>query len=299
MNDFKGDTPRKGDTARFTYVAEVYDMGDSPKFVKWAKSGDMVVAVPADASVEVLERAEPICDATEGATGITCRHLKFRRTYWRPPLAKQQVSGTYWFDLITVPGSLIFRGDGESFVFAREEDMFDFFRSSSWAGRPNVGYWAEKVTSERDRLQRYDEELFRQEVKRHVTEYFEPDRPPTELIEAVREEILESDLMSADEALRLVQEFAYCKNPDDRWKLDKRPDFQFIDVWEWQVRDYDWWFPWALEAILWGIGKYDETRGGKSRWQPARPVETVDLPDIFESPQPQPMVTVELPGGAA
>jgi hypothetical protein len=52
------ETPRKGDLARFTYVARVEGMGDHPKFVKWAKSGDMVIAVPADATIEILERAD-------------------------------------------------------------------------------------------------------------------------------------------------------------------------------------------------------------------------------------------------
>lgn len=226
------------------------------------------------------------------------RHLKFRRTYWRPPLAKQQVSGTYWFDLITVPGSLIFRGDGESFVFARIEDMFEFFRGSAWAGRPNVGYWAEKVTSDRERLRRYDETLFRQELTRHVIEYYEPEKPPTELLQAISSDILDTGyLASEDEAQRLTQEFSWYANPEDAWKIDKRPDFQFYDVWEWQTRDYDWWFLWALEAILWGIGKYDESHGRKSRWLPGGPIQTVELPDLFESAAPR-VVTAEVSGGA-
>lgn len=225
------------------------------------------------------------------------RHLKFRHT-------GKCYSGYYWFDLITVPGSLIFRGDGESYVFARMEDMFEFFRGSAWEGRPNVGYWAEKVTSERDRLQQYDEDLFRRELKRHVTEYYEPQPVPTELWQAITDEILDSGyLASEDEAQRLAQEFSWYADPDDRWKLDTRPDFQFYDVWEWTVRDYDWWFLWALEAILWGIGKYDEAHGRKSRWLPAA-VETVELPDL-EGDEPVPakqsrkVVTVELPGGAS
>lgn len=67
----------EGDTARFTYVAQVYKTGDHPSFVSWAKSGDMVVAVPADATIEVLERAKQECGATEGATGITCQLARF------------------------------------------------------------------------------------------------------------------------------------------------------------------------------------------------------------------------------
>ena len=225
------------------------------------------------------------------------RHLQFRHT-------GNCYSGYYWFDLITVPGSLIFRGDGESFVFARTEDMFDFFRSSAWEGRPNVGYWAEKVTSDRDRLKRYDEDLFRQALEDHLVQRYEPEPVPEAVREAVTEEILEAGYLgSEDEALRLASEFAYYENPDDRWKLTARPDLQFTDVWEWPVRGYDWWFLWACEAILWGIGKYDEAHGRKSRYVAVPPpVVDVELPDSPETEPPRrsrPMVTVELPGGAS
>lgn len=58
--------PQPGDTARFTYVATVHDMGDSPKFVKWAKQGDTLFAVPADATIEVLERADDPSQSLRG-----------------------------------------------------------------------------------------------------------------------------------------------------------------------------------------------------------------------------------------
>ncbi len=54
-----------------------------------------------------------------------------------------------WFDVVTWPGFLAYAGDMGAFVFARLEDMFEFFR-----GRPvddkdklyiNLGYWGEKL----------------------------------------------------------------------------------------------------------------------------------------------------------
>jgi hypothetical protein len=33
--------------------------------------------------------------------------------------------------------------------------------------------------------------------------------------------------------------------------------FQFYDTWEWDFRDYDWWFLWACQAIVWGIAQFD------------------------------------------
>ena len=61
------------------------------------------------------------------------RHLRFRHT-------GPSYSGYYWFDLITVPGTLIFQGDGQSFVFSRLPDMFEFFRGK--LDRVDPHYWA-------------------------------------------------------------------------------------------------------------------------------------------------------------
>lgn len=100
------------------------------------------------------------------------RHLRFRATWWQPPLLKQQTSSFYWFDLITIPGALTFQGDGTSYVFSRIADMFEFFRSP--VGRVNPGYWSEKLTSTRngqDGVKVYDEKLFRQHVIEDFVEH--------------------------------------------------------------------------------------------------------------------------------
>jgi hypothetical protein len=57
------------------------------------------------------------------------------------------------------------------------------------------------------------------------------------------------------------------------------PDFQFFDVWEWRLRNYDWWFLWSLHAIVWGIGQYDASHGrpvvvAPLMADPERPVST-------------------------
>src|SRR5689334_2637077 len=86
------------------------------------------------------------------------RHLRFHNP---------KVSG-YWFDLITTPWTLVFRGDGESFVFSRIEDMFAFFRGP--VGRINPGYWAEKLTSDRDSVMTYEEDLLKRQVADELKE---------------------------------------------------------------------------------------------------------------------------------
>lgn len=184
------------------------------------------------------------------------RHLKFRHT-------GTCYSGYYWFDLITAPGVLFFQGDGDGFAFRRMEDMFEFFRSSAYMGRPNVQYWAEKLAGP---------------SPKQVMTY----KPETS-------------------ARRLIEDFRYYENDADRYIFPSKPaDFQFGELWEVSFRDYDWWFLWSLEAILWGIGKYDEAYGRTSRYVGAMApsVVTVELP---EGPAPEPLqrsvVTVELPGG--
>jgi hypothetical protein len=163
------------------------------------------------------------------------RHLRFRSAG----------SSLYWFDLITVPGSLIFRGDGQSFVFARLRDMFEFFRGP--VGRINPQYWAEKLTSCREEgVKRYDREIFEAKVKESTAEAIRARVAPPGLAKAVRTDLLDSDYTwTEEEARETLQNFGHSIG------------FQFHDTWEWDFRDYDWWFLWACHAIVWGIAQYD------------------------------------------
>jgi hypothetical protein len=223
------------------------------------------------------------------------RHLKFRHT-------GKNYSGYYWFDLITVPGALFFQGDGDGFSFRRLEDMFEFFRSSAYLGRPNVQYWAEKLAGPTSRqVMTYKPEMLTAWVVERVRDAQSGDTLPG-LADAVSERILEAEEMTWDDetsARRLIEDFRHYENEGDRYDPDKRPDFTFGELWEVSFRDYDWWFLWALEAILWGIGKYDEHHGRKSLWLPGA-VETVELPDHpDEVPAGRPIITVDLPGGGS
>lgn len=49
------------------------------------------------------------------------RHLRF----------KNPNDSSYWFDLITWPGTLCIDGDCGTYVFKRTPDMFQFFRTDS------------------------------------------------------------------------------------------------------------------------------------------------------------------------
>ncbi len=162
-----------------------------------------------------------------------------------------------WFDLITVPGALIFQGDGDSFVFRRISDMFAFFRDSAWAGRPNIGHWEEKMTDDPKRAYAYSEDRFREYVQESV------DSCP-ELIglaDAVRERVLEHEWGIDHEAgaRQALSDFSFYANPDDRYS-GKTPDFLFEDAAEADFQDYYWWFLWACHAIVWGIAQYDAAK---------------------------------------
>jgi hypothetical protein len=41
--------------------------------------------------------------------------------------------------------------------------------------------------------------------------------------------------------------------------------FRFEDVWDWDFRDYDWWFLWACHAIVWGIRQYDTAKAAAAK----------------------------------
>jgi len=164
------------------------------------------------------------------------RHLKF----------KQPGNSAYWFDLITVPGALIFQGDGDSYVFRRIQDMFEFFRGP--VGRINPVYWSEKLTDGRARVKVYQQELFEQLVKELFVESVKSGDWPRGLGMAVREEILDNwEIGDENGAHRALANFEF-------------NGFHFADTYELDFRDFDWWFLWACHAIVFGIAQYDAAR---------------------------------------
>ncbi|ALG06822.1 hypothetical protein [Kibdelosporangium phytohabitans] len=186
------------------------------------------------------------------------RHLLFHRVV-RKPGEKLSRTDLYWFELITAPGSLIFQGDGESFVFRRLEDMFAFFRDSAWNGAPNIDYWAEKLTDGCDRVVVYQQEMLVQQVKEAVGE-----AKLDGLLAAVQEEVLDQLLDDSNWDRKLVDDFRFYVNGDDKYDYRKSPDFEFWCPLEWNCTGYHWWFLWACHAIVWGIAKYDAYRADKA-----------------------------------
>lgn len=175
------------------------------------------------------------------------RHLRFTPD---PPPGEPRHS-MYWFDLITVPGALIFQGDGESFVFRRTEDMFEFFRSP--AGRINAHYWSEKLTNGRRSVQTYSREVFEQHVAEALADAEERWPGVTAGWKLHADDPFGDDLDDEESARRALAEFRYIAAGHD-------DTFEFTDTWEWDLRDYDWWFLWACHAIVAGVEQYDAAK---------------------------------------
>lgn len=197
----------------------------------------------------------------------------------------------YWFELITTPGQLVFSGDGDSYVFRRTTDMFEFFRSGIYRdGSLNInpGYWSEKLASSREAATSYSEKLFEAEVTETLT-VVEDDYPG---IAAAWAEHVASEFNTEyeEEALRALSEFRFgeaylAKCSACAWEFeadsytvaavkarghrreagDKHTapvrdlTFTFSDMGEMRLQDY-WWFLWACQAIVWGVARYDRVR---------------------------------------
>lgn len=173
------------------------------------------------------------------------RHLRFR----------QPRNEVCWFDLITVPGALIFQGDGETFAFRRTEDMFAFFRGP--VGRINPDYWSEKLTSSPGSVTKYSMDAFERQVAGELNEA-EASFPGVTKAWAWHIDG-EYNTEYEHDAREALHRFRY--RPEGA--LD---EFYFV-AGEWDLTDYYWWFLWACHAIVWGIAQYD-----------ARTAEAVSLP---------------------
>jgi hypothetical protein len=174
----------------------------------------------------------------------------------------------YWYELITAPNSLTFRGDGESFVFHRERDMFGFFRSNPdrLTMRISPDYWSEKLTSNRGCAKAYSEDVFKQYVN-DILSKAEGRWPGVTDAWAnhAGADNLDYDLGYEEPARQALDDFYY----RPAGQLDGKP-FRFADTWEADFKDFDWWFLWSCFAIVDGIRRYDEAKGARL----AEPVAT-------------------------
>lgn len=176
----------------------------------------------------------------------------------------------YWYDIVTWPGNLVFRGDGESYVFTRLEDMFQFFRTGIAKNGKihiNPSYWAEKLTSDQDGVKKFDEESFRQVLQEQVDQAIEnEDFTEDEVKEfkaELQEEIFDSYVCADEhEAYSAVERFQFFFGPKDKYGRQTK-EFTFEEPWEWfgATKEYNWWLLWAMYGIAKAIQEYDKVSG--------------------------------------
>jgi hypothetical protein len=173
------------------------------------------------------------------------RHLRFQKPG----------TSLYWFELATWPGKLAFTGDMNGYVFSRAEDMFSFFRQSSWQGGINASYWAEKVIASRDSVKTFSQDLFNKQVADDLKDGEESYPGVTKAWnEKVNGFFADYNTEYEHDARAALNDFEYLPEGDTG------EPFRFQEVWEWELRDYDWSFLWCCHAIVWGIQQYDTAK---------------------------------------
>jgi hypothetical protein len=181
------------------------------------------------------------------------RHIRFKRPD----------SGSYWFDLITWPGTLCIDGDCGTYVFRRLDDMFEFFRTDrEYLERKGCqlaidpGYWGEKLQSISkfgEGFKEFSEQRFRDAVKEEFDAWVESDDPTDDAKAALWEELEDRVLSCASDGHIRAVDAAIAFEPDDGEVM-----FEMRDFWEHRLEDYTFHFIWCCYAIAWGIKKYDE-----------------------------------------
>lgn len=160
------------------------------------------------------------------------RHLKFRAPD----------TGFYWFHLITSPGLLTIHGDMGTFVFARVPDMFTFFETGRGI---NPGYWAEKVVAG-DCIKSFSAEVFEAHAREQFADYCGRND-----FDAATQHLLWQEIQCY--VLDDVDDEASASEAATEFRSG---DFEFTDVWEWDLTDYTTHYLWCCWAILWGIQQY-------------------------------------------
>lgn len=182
------------------------------------------------------------------------RHLRF----------KDPANGFYWFDLITTPYVLIFRGDGDAYVFSRRQDMFRFFASGIYKDGSlhiNPHYWAEKLSSQRQAAMEYSKDVVWEQVKDRLHDMRDPDFPEetnVKLADRIEADWKERDSWGYLEDAEGARSFLSEWEDEGVWS----------DTWEWPMQGYDWWYLWACHGIVWGIQQYLKAGHALSPEQP-------------------------------
>lgn len=165
------------------------------------------------------------------------RHLRFQRTN----------TSNMYFDIITFPDGLLYRGDMGTYEFERIEDMFEFFRNPNSELGTNKVYWAEKVQSiERNGgLKEFNFDMF----KKNVESYLKNFSNDPEIMEAVREEV-EEQILDREENEYVLYDAVY--------NFESDHGLEFPDFFECRSDSFTYRYVWCCYAIAWAVIQYDK-----------------------------------------
>ena len=179
------------------------------------------------------------------------RHLRF----------KKPGTSSYWFDLITWPGTLCIDGDCGTYVFRRLEDMFQFFRTDrAYMTKDgcklaiNPSYWGEKLVSigKNEKYEEFDSDAFDLIIKEYVANWCKEHRDTTTAAERrdLWDEVMDM-VVNSDDGLK--ERNAY----DFHSRVNADENFYFKDLFERNFKRYTFHFIWCCYAIAWGVLQYD------------------------------------------
>ena len=173
---------------------------------------------------------------------------------------KKPMSFTYHFRLVTWPGHLSISGDMGDFVFARLNDMFEFFRDDSMENRINLSYWSEKLTAhdKNSGHKQFSQELFQSVIRERFAEWsFESRHAKDEALKHLEDEwdgLLSATPDNALDAIRAAEDYTCLVTGNG-----------FSEMWDYRLDDYTFHFVWCCRAIVWGIKQYDLTKAGRTQ----------------------------------
>lgn len=144
-----------------------------------------------------------------------------------------------WFEIITWPRGLAMSGDMGSWVFRREQDMFEFFREK----QINPSYWHEKLEAvDRHGAQEFDADVFRTDALAHLENW-----------------ALDESKLAAARA-NLLENLTPCDTEEElrRAWADSEVNGEPLDPCDMPSgMVYTRRFLWACHAIRWAVEQYD------------------------------------------
>lgn len=187
------------------------------------------------------------------------RHLRFKRPN----------SGTYYFDIMTYPNTLVISGDMGAGAYSRLTDMFEFFRTDSrYMNKSglaiNPQYWGEKIICGKDDFTKFSPEQCKKIAHRIIDERLDSGWTEDE-VEALKDHF-DDEVSCVDEndvrMFDFMSSYSYYKSND--WLSGSVPDFEFTDWWDTHSASevYTFHYIWRSYAIAYTVREYDKFKQG-------------------------------------